>query len=74
MYQGGERDTARLRLAVKAVVEAEPLARLDYVAITDTAELRPVETIPFVRPTLVSMAVFIGKTRLIDNIVLNGEL
>ena len=74
MYQGGERDAARLKLAMKSVVEAEPLSRLDYVAITDTAVLQPVETIPFVRPTLVSMAVFIGKTRLIDNIVLNGEL
>jgi pantoate--beta-alanine ligase len=73
-YQGGERDTSRLKSAMKIIVEAEPLARLDYVAITDTNTLNPVESIPFVRPTLVSMAVFIGDTRLIDNIVLNGEL
>lgn len=74
MFQGGERDSARLLQAMKATVEAEPLARLDYLAITDTTTLDAVETIPFVRPTLVSMAVYIGKTRLIDNLVLNGEL
>jgi pantoate--beta-alanine ligase len=60
--------------AIRAVVEAEPLARLDYVAITDTRRLDPVAIISSDEPTLISMAVFFGKTRLIDNIVLNGGL
>jgi pantoate--beta-alanine ligase len=74
LYNGGERDAARLLAAMRAIVEAEPLARLDYVAITDTRRLNAVETVSASEPTLISMAVFFGKTRLIDNIVLNGEL
>lgn len=74
MYNGGESDTARLLAAMRAVVESEPLARLDYVAITDTRHLDPVDAVSNDGPTLISMAVFFGKTRLIDNIVLNGEL
>jgi pantoate--beta-alanine ligase len=74
MYNGGERDSGRLINAMRAIVEAEPLAKLDYLAITDTTNLEPVTTVPYVSPTLVSMAVFFGKTRLIDNIVLNGEI
>ena len=74
LYNGGERDSARLAAAMRSIVEAEPLARLDYVAITDTEKLDNLDLIPGIRPTLVSIAVFIGRTRLIDNIVLNGEL
>jgi pantoate--beta-alanine ligase len=70
----GERDPARLIAAMRAVIEAEPLARVDYVAITDTERLDPVELIPASSATLVSMAVYIGDTRLTDNIVINGEL
>ncbi|HVG19471.1 MAG TPA: pantoate--beta-alanine ligase, partial [Blastocatellia bacterium] len=74
LYNGGERDSARLVSSMRSLIEAEPLARIDYIAITDTERLEPVETIPTDNPTLVSMAVFIGATRLIDNIVLNGEM
>jgi len=73
-YNGGERDCARLILTMRGIIEAEPLARIDYAAITDTVRLDAIESIPAETPTLVSMAVFIGGTRLIDNIVLNGEL
>jgi pantoate--beta-alanine ligase len=74
LYNGGERDAGRLINAMRTIVDAEPLAKLDYIAITDTANLEPVTTVPYVSPALVSMAVFFGKTRLIDNIVLNGEI
>lgn len=74
MYNSGERDCARLVSAMKAIIEAEPLARLDYVAITDINNLEQIATVPHISPALVSGAVFIGKTRLIDNIVLNGEI
>jgi pantoate--beta-alanine ligase len=73
-YNGGERDSAKLIASMRTVIESEPLARVDYVAITDTELLDPVETIPQSKPTLVSTAVFVGETRLVDNIVLNGEL
>ena len=74
LYNGGESDAGRLLSSIRATVEAEPLARLDYAAITDTRQLDPVATISSDEPTLISMAIFFGKTRLIDNIVLNGEL
>jgi pantoate--beta-alanine ligase len=74
LYNAGERDAGRLLAAMRSLVEQEPLARIDYIAITDTEKLNPVEMVPLDRPTLVSMAVFIGVTRLIDNVVLNGEL
>jgi pantoate--beta-alanine ligase len=74
MYNGGERDSARLINAMRAIIEAEPLAKPDYIMISDTSNLEPVTTVPYVSPTLVSMAVFFGKTRLIDNVVLNGEI
>jgi pantoate--beta-alanine ligase len=74
LSNGGERDSARIISTMRAIIEAEPLARIDYIAITDTNQLSYVETIPQDVPILISLAVFIGKTRLIDNIVLNGEL
>jgi len=74
LYNGGEREAARLIASMRSVIEAEPLARIDYVAVTETDQLDPVDTIPSGSPTLVSMAVHIGATRLTDNIVLNGEL
>lgn len=74
LYNGGERDAAKLVSAMRAVIEAEPIARLDYIAITNIDTLEMVDTISADRPTLISLAVFIGTTRLIDNIVLNGEL
>ena len=74
LYSSGERDSARLIAAMRTILEGEPLARMDYMAITDCNLLNPVEMVPAGVPTLVSMAVFIGTTRLIDNIVLNGEL
>ena len=74
LYNGGDRDASRLVNSMRSLIEGEPLARIDYIAITDTEHLEAVDTIKPDRPTLVSMAVFIGPTRLIDNIVLNGDL
>jgi pantoate--beta-alanine ligase len=74
LFNAGERDAARLIASIRLMMDAEPLARIDYIAITDTEQLDPVEAIPPGSPTLVSGAVYIGATRLTDNIVLNGEL
>ena len=68
-YDKGERKVARLIEGVKSRVDAEPLARLDYVSINDAETLEQLDRIED-RPALISLAVFIGKTRLIDNIVL----
>lgn len=50
---------------MRKVIEAEPLAVIDYVSAVDALTMEPVDTID--RPVLVAMAVYIGKTRLIDN-------
>lgn len=64
----GERDATRLRAGVYERIAAEPLARIDYVEAVDAESLQPVERIE--RPTLIAVAVFFGKARLIDNCVL----
>ncbi len=55
---------------VRSTIAAEPLARIDYVVVVDQRSLDPVTTV--VPGTLVALAVFIGKTRLIDNKVIGS--
>jgi pantoate--beta-alanine ligase len=74
LYNGGERDSARVLQAMRAIVEAEPLAQLEYADITDIDRLDHLDTIPAIRPSLISIAVHVGRTRLVDNIMLNGDL
>lgn len=62
----GERDAHLIRQAMCRLIEAEALARIDYVQIVDADSLQDVARLE--RPVLVAIAVFIGKTRLIDNI------
>ena len=57
-----------VRSAMLNVLSAEPLASVDYVSVADAATLEELEVID--RPALVSLAVRIGSTRLIDNIVI----
>jgi pantoate--beta-alanine ligase len=70
MYKAGERSGSRMAEAVRAAVAKEPLARLDYVSITDADTLENLEKLDD-RPVLIALAVHLGKTRLIDNLVLN---
>ncbi len=67
-FAAGERDPARLREVVLAVIAGEPLAQLDYVALADPDTLSPL-TAP-AAAALLSLAVKIGRTRLIDNVIL----
>jgi pantoate--beta-alanine ligase len=66
LIAAGERDAGRLIGAVRSMIEAEPLARIDYVEITDMKEVQPLRRLE--GDVLVALAVFIGTTRLIDNI------
>ena len=61
----GEKDAAVLVKVMKEYIEKEPLARIDYLKVVDAVSLKQVEKID--KAILVAMAVFIGKTRLIDN-------
>jgi len=65
----GERDTAKLVGGIRSVIEAEPLARIDYVEAVDPETLEPVVEIR--GQILLALAVFIGSTRLIDNVRLS---
>jgi len=67
-YDSGERGAEKLRALVRETVAAEPLARLQYVSCTDYDTLEELETLR--GKALLSMAVFIGPTRLIDNFVI----
>ena len=68
-FAEGERSAMRLTELVRAAIEREPLARIDYVSINDAETLARLDKIDD-RPALISLAVFVGKTRLIDNVVL----
>ena len=68
LYEGGERDAEKIRVKMKEVIEAEPLAQLQYVSCANYDTLEELDVMQ--GKTLLSMAVFIGKTRLIDNFVL----
>lgn len=69
-FKQGERSASKIVDVIRSTVESEPRARLDYVSITDAETLEPIERIDE-RPTLVAVAAYIGKTRLIDNTILN---
>jgi pantoate--beta-alanine ligase len=67
-YDSGERQAESLRARVRATIASEPLARLQYISCADYDTLEELETVS--RKALLSMAVYFGKTRLIDNFVI----
>jgi pantoate--beta-alanine ligase len=79
-FDRGERDGDRLRSIMRAIIEAEPLAKLDYVSAASAITLQELDA-PSPRPSpskgegvLLSMAVRVGKPRLIDNFLYeNGQ-
>ncbi len=72
MYQMGNRNAQQLRSAVIATLEAEPLVKTDYVAVCDPETLE--ELVRIEGRALVALAARVGKTRLIDNVLLCGEV
>jgi pantoate--beta-alanine ligase len=71
LFAGGDRDAERLRGAMRELIAQEPLANVDYVSMAGTETLQELERVE--SAALASLAVRIGKTRLIDNVTL-GEL
>ncbi len=65
LIEVGERNAETIKQAVTELIQTEPLARIDYVELVDWNTLEPVEQIT--GPVLNAIAVYIGKTRLIDN-------
>jgi pantoate--beta-alanine ligase len=68
MWTRGTRDAQAFRNRMRELIATEELARVDYISVADPETLRDVERIQ--GPVLVSLAVRIGRTRLIDNITL----
>ena len=66
----GEKSAAAVTGAMSELISAEPLAKIDYVSMVSWDSIEPVETIE--GSVLVAMAVYIGKTRLIDNFIYEG--
>jgi pantoate--beta-alanine ligase len=71
-YKNGERDAGKLAMIVSDKINAEPLARLEYVAVTDAETLAPLDHLED-ETVLISIAVRFGSTRLIDNVMLNKK-
>ena len=70
LYAEGERDAARLREAMSSILAEQPLAQPEYMSVADNRTLLELDTIT--GPALASLAVRIGRTRLIDNVVLGA--
>ena len=68
LRRGKEEDAEKIRRQMTALIQKEPLAQMDYVSIADTETLQELNLLD--RPAVASLAVRIGKTRLIDNMPL----
>jgi pantoate--beta-alanine ligase len=70
LFDGGERRAEVIRGEMRAVLASEPLAGVEYVSVADAETLAELESVD--RAALVSLAVRMGATRLIDNVTLAG--
>jgi pantoate--beta-alanine ligase len=71
MIRNGERDASAVIREITGIIESEPLARIDYVEVVDFDRIEKIDTIE--GNVLAAVAVYIGKTRLIDNFIYTGE-
>ena len=68
MVRAGEKNAEAVKKAIRDIIESEPLAKIDYVEIVDFASIQEKEEIE--GSILAAVAVYIGKTRLIDNFII----
>lgn len=68
MFEGGDDDAEKLKAAVRETLESSPRIRVDYVEAVDTETLEPADRIRS-GGALLAVAAFLGKARLIDNII-----
>ncbi len=67
LVKAGEKNVATVKQAITEIIESEPLAKIDYVEIVNFDNIETIETID--GSILAAVAVYIGKTRLIDNFI-----
>lgn len=72
LWSQGERKADNLRQHMASLIEKEPLAKIDYISIANPETLEELEEIE--QPALISLAVYVGETRLIDNIILPSQV
>ena len=65
MVKSGEKDAGIILAKMQEIIDAEPLAKIDYIKMVDADTIKQTKTIE--APAICAMAVYIGKTRLIDN-------
>ena len=70
VFKKGERHAAKLEEIVRTTIETEPRVRVDYVSVVDAETLEKLDKLDE-RPILIAVAAYVGKTRLIDNTMLN---
>ena len=68
LWAEGEKEAGKIRAQMTALIQGESFANIDYVSIAEPETLEAMEAVK--APALVSLAVWMGKTRLIDNVVL----
>lgn len=71
LVESGETDAQAVRRVITQEIEKEPMAKIDYVDVVDFETITPIDTIDTIQGSvLVAIAVWIGKTRLIDNFII----
>jgi pantoate--beta-alanine ligase len=70
LWGKGARNAEHIRQEMTSLISKEPLAKIEYVSIADAETLEELTEID--KPALASLAVRIGKTRLIDNVLVSG--
>lgn len=68
LIESGERDAEKIKKAIREVIDAEPLAKIDYVEVVNFDTIEAIDTLD--GTVLTAIAVYIGKTRLIDNFIM----
>ena len=72
LVEGGETDAREIERKMTEEIEKQPMAKIDYVSVVNGTTMMPSEKID--GNNLVAIAVYIGKTRLIDNFIVEGDL
>ena len=68
LIENGEKNSEKVKDAIRNVLNTEPLAKVDYVEVVDNTNIQPIDTIK--GEVLVAIAVYIGTTREIDNFII----
>ena len=69
LFNGGEKDSRKIISEMKDAIGKQPGVKIDYIKVVDIGDLKDIKKIS--GKALIAMAVWVGKTRLIDNIILN---